>query len=155
MWIHVGSIATHYFFYSLFSIFFLNFSPKCRREYNQSETPQKYVCFCGQKTDPVFHPWLLPHSCGETCGRPLKPSCGHTCLLLCHPGEWHNHSHSQKSAKQLRIMLLVDFIVWMKIKYSWLDSQTSNIKRSQCPSFLTQNFVFLLTGPINKNFILI
>ncbi|XP_049812218.1 NF-X1-type zinc finger protein NFXL1 [Schistocerca nitens] len=60
--------------------------PKCRHEYEEKAIPQKYYCFCGRTLDPPFHPWLLPHSCGETCGRPLEPLCGHDCLLLCHPG---------------------------------------------------------------------
>ena len=30
--------------------------------------------------------WVLPHSCGDVCGRQLLPECGHECLLLCHPG---------------------------------------------------------------------
>ena len=31
---------------------------------------------------------LVPHSCGEVCGRPLATTaqCPHTCLDLCHPG---------------------------------------------------------------------
>nr|CAD7597142.1 unnamed protein product [Timema genevievae] len=60
--------------------------PKCRHEYDQQSTPKRYTCFCGQTEDPPYHPWLVPHSCGETCGRPLQPLCGHDCLLLCHPG---------------------------------------------------------------------
>ena len=62
--------------------------PKCRFE--RSELPRKYTCYCGKVDDPAFDPWILPHSCGETCGKPLKgPStgkCGHKCLILCHPG---------------------------------------------------------------------
>ncbi|KAK8747304.1 hypothetical protein OTU49_016736 [Cherax quadricarinatus] len=60
--------------------------PKCRNEYTQSIIPTKYLCFCGKKVDPQFDPWLIPHSCGETCMKKLRPFCGHTCLLLCHPG---------------------------------------------------------------------
>ncbi|KAK6172951.1 hypothetical protein SNE40_016503 [Patella caerulea] len=60
--------------------------PKCRHEYQQSDCPTKYYCFCGKVADPPFDPWLVPHSCGQTCGRKLKPDCGHSCLLLCHPG---------------------------------------------------------------------
>lgn len=60
--------------------------PKCRKEYESDSVPQRYFCFCGQKENPPHHSWLVPHSCGETCGRPLQPACGHTCLLLCHPG---------------------------------------------------------------------
>lgn len=60
--------------------------PKCRSTYDESHIPDKYTCYCGQVTDPSFDPWLVPHSCGETCGKPLKPDCGHSCLILCHPG---------------------------------------------------------------------
>ena len=31
-------------------------------------------------------PWIAPHTCGELCGKALPGACGHTCLLLCHPG---------------------------------------------------------------------
>ncbi|CAL4139138.1 unnamed protein product, partial [Meganyctiphanes norvegica] len=62
------------------------FCPKCRAEYQQKSIPTKYACFCGKQTDPVFDPWLVPHSCGNNCGKKLKPECGHVCLLLCHPG---------------------------------------------------------------------
>ncbi|KAI0215478.1 NF-X1-type zinc finger protein NFXL1 [Lamellibrachia satsuma] len=62
------------------------FCPKCRHEYKQMECPTRYYCFCGKEEDPQFDPWLVPHSCGQVCGRRLKPDCGHSCLLLCHPG---------------------------------------------------------------------
>lgn len=65
---------------------FFTFSPKCRSQYSQRAIPTRYLCFCGKKIDPAFDPWLPPHSCGEICGRKLKPLCGHSCLLLCHPG---------------------------------------------------------------------
>ncbi|KAI3840536.1 hypothetical protein MKW92_010485 [Papaver armeniacum] len=48
--------------------------------------PSKYLCYCGKTQDPDNDPWILPHSCGEVCERPLKYECGHYCLLLCHPG---------------------------------------------------------------------
>ncbi|KAG5125391.1 hypothetical protein JHK82_032128 [Glycine max] len=60
--------------------------PKCRSEYPKSHIPKTYFCFCGKIENPPNDPWILPHSCGEVCGRPLKHSCGHHCLLLCHPG---------------------------------------------------------------------
>ncbi|KAL3837753.1 hypothetical protein ACJIZ3_022344 [Penstemon smallii] len=60
--------------------------PKCRTDYPQSQTPKNYYCFCGKVQDPPPDPWILPHSCGEICGRALKHECGHLCLLLCHPG---------------------------------------------------------------------
>jgi NF-X1-type zinc finger protein NFXL1 len=60
--------------------------PKCRHTYSDKEIPTRYTCFCGKVVDPQFDPWNVPHSCGETCGKPLKPDCGHQCLILCHPG---------------------------------------------------------------------
>nr|XP_060634470.1 NF-X1-type zinc finger protein NFXL1 [Anolis sagrei ordinatus] len=60
--------------------------PKCRFEYKRSETPSRYYCYCGKVEDPPLDPWLVPHSCGQVCERDFKPSCGHKCLLLCHPG---------------------------------------------------------------------
>ena len=60
--------------------------PKCRMEYSVCETPQEYRCMCNAVADPPWDPWILPHSCGGTCGRRLMPDCGHDCVLLCHPG---------------------------------------------------------------------
>ncbi|KAF5301721.1 hypothetical protein FQA39_LY10652 [Lamprigera yunnana] len=60
--------------------------PKCRQNYNPSDIPKKYLCFCKKTENPSFQPLLVPHSCGETCQKYLKPLCGHKCLLLCHPG---------------------------------------------------------------------
>ncbi|XP_073975324.1 NF-X1-type zinc finger protein NFXL1 [Rhodnius prolixus] len=60
--------------------------PKCRKDYKADSIPNHYLCFCGNKLNPEFHPWLIPHSCGDTCNKPLEPKCGHDCLLLCHPG---------------------------------------------------------------------
>lgn len=61
--------------------------PKCRVEYTKTQIPKKYFCFCGKLEDPPSDdPWVLPHSCGEICDRPLRHNCGHNCLLLCHPG---------------------------------------------------------------------
>ena len=51
-----------------------------------AEAPRQYMCMCGAVADPAFDPWLLPHTCGATCGHELQPACGHSCLLLCHPG---------------------------------------------------------------------
>lgn len=61
-------------------------SPKCRTEFDQKETPKRYHCYCHKEIDPQFDPWLIPHSCGQTCGKRIVPECGHICLLLCHPG---------------------------------------------------------------------
>ncbi|XP_065193912.1 NF-X1-type zinc finger protein NFXL1-like [Sycon ciliatum] len=60
--------------------------PKCRHEYPRTQLPSFYFCYCGQQRDPEFDEWLTPHSCGNTCERKLNPQCGHTCMLLCHPG---------------------------------------------------------------------
>ncbi|GAV90902.1 LOW QUALITY PROTEIN: hypothetical protein CFOL_v3_34302, partial [Cephalotus follicularis] len=61
--------------------------PKCRSDYKRSDIPKTYSCFCGKLHDPPCdNPWILPHSCGEICGRQLLTRCGHFCLLLCHPG---------------------------------------------------------------------
>ncbi|XP_011876774.1 PREDICTED: NF-X1-type zinc finger protein NFXL1 [Vollenhovia emeryi] len=60
--------------------------PKCRMEYDQEQIPRLYRCFCKKTVDPPHQPWAIPHSCGETCGKPLQPECGHKCVLLCHPG---------------------------------------------------------------------
>ncbi|XP_022742209.1 NF-X1-type zinc finger protein NFXL2 isoform X2 [Durio zibethinus] len=61
--------------------------PKCRSSYSKSQIPRSYLCFCGKLQDPPSdNPWILPHSCGEICNRPLPNNCGHFCLLLCHPG---------------------------------------------------------------------
>ncbi|XP_072040523.1 NF-X1-type zinc finger protein NFXL1-like [Amphiura filiformis] len=60
--------------------------PKCRADYRMAACPRQYLCFCGKEKDPPAHPWLAPHTCGQTCEKPLRPQCGHKCLLLCHPG---------------------------------------------------------------------
>lgn len=51
--------------------------------------PQHYACFCKKEFNPANHLWLVPHSCGELCGKPLKSQyglCSHRCMILCHPG---------------------------------------------------------------------
>ncbi|CAA6654762.1 unnamed protein product [Spirodela intermedia] len=48
--------------------------------------PRIYYCYCGKVENPPPDPWIVPHSCGEICGRSLRGDCGHHCLLLCHPG---------------------------------------------------------------------
>lgn len=60
--------------------------PKCRTAYTPSEVPLEYHCFCGKQKDPPLDPWLAPHTCGDMCGKELAAGCGHTCVLLCHPG---------------------------------------------------------------------
>ena len=56
--------------------------------------PRDYTCFCGKLTNPewIRNEGLVPHTCGEICGRPLATgdgvsTCPHTCSDLCHPGE--------------------------------------------------------------------
>ena len=56
--------------------------------------PRDYTCFCGKLINPewIRNEGLVPHTCGEICGRPLATgddiaSCPHTCSDLCHPGE--------------------------------------------------------------------
>nr|CAB3472083.1 unnamed protein product [Digitaria exilis] len=60
--------------------------PKCRFAYTKSQTPTSYLCFCSKTEDPAPDPWILPHSCGDVCGRRLNANvdsgCEHTCLLL-------------------------------------------------------------------------
>ncbi|XP_055376175.1 NF-X1-type zinc finger protein NFXL1 [Condylostylus longicornis] len=60
--------------------------PKCRSNYNVESIPRLYECFCKKEVNPPYHPWIIPHSCGEKCEKYLEPYCGHKCLLLCHPG---------------------------------------------------------------------
>ena len=43
------------------------------------------TCWCGKAPDPQPIPGLPPHTCGQTCGRPLL--CPHICNLLCHAGK--------------------------------------------------------------------
>lgn len=62
------------------------YCPQCRTEYAKAEIPTQYLCFCRKEENPESHPWTIPHSCGEVCGKSLKPDCGHKCVLLCHPG---------------------------------------------------------------------
>ncbi|XP_043229933.1 NF-X1-type zinc finger protein NFXL1-like [Amphibalanus amphitrite] len=60
--------------------------PNCRRPYGRDQVPSRYRCYCGKTPDPPPDPWLLPHACDQRCERPLRPECGHRCLLQCHPG---------------------------------------------------------------------
>mmetsp|Transcript_32563 Transcript_32563/g.52758 ORF Transcript_32563/g.52758 Transcript_32563/m.52758 type:complete len:944 (-) Transcript_32563:401-3232(-) len=62
------------------------YCPNCRGAYPHEEVPQKYFCFCSKEQDPPVDRWLVPHSCGQICSKPLIPACGHECKLLCHPG---------------------------------------------------------------------
>ena len=49
--------------------------------------------FLWKMIDPEFDPWIVPHSCGDTCGKELQPKCGHQCLILCHPGTFEDLSN--------------------------------------------------------------
>ena len=60
--------------------------PNCRQTYPPAAIPTRYTCYCSKVVDPPFDPWCVPHSCGDPCGRRLRPDCGHQCLILCHPG---------------------------------------------------------------------
>lgn len=60
--------------------------PQCRKDYQPADKPTQYECFCSKETNPQPQPFLVPHSCGEICGKLLQPKCGHDCKLLCHPG---------------------------------------------------------------------
>lgn len=54
-----------------------------------TQIPQHYTCFCKKELTPASHLWLVPHSCGELCEKPLKSQhglCSHNCMILCHPG---------------------------------------------------------------------
>jgi len=71
--------------------------PGCRSVKFIPSKEIRYACFCGKRTDPPSDLYLIPHSCGEPCGKPLKRKilvgggnrddlCPHTCVLQCHPG---------------------------------------------------------------------
>ncbi|PRP88058.1 NF-X1-type zinc finger protein [Planoprotostelium fungivorum] len=50
----------------------------------------QYTCYCTKTTqtrDPAYRPDVIPHSCGDRCGRKRKDTdCPHGCVELCHPG---------------------------------------------------------------------
>ena len=50
--------------------------------------PSEYRCFCRKQRNPEWgrNEGLVPHTCGELCGRSRGPSCPHRCAELCHPG---------------------------------------------------------------------
>ncbi|EME27889.1 transcriptional repressor NF-X1 [Galdieria sulphuraria] len=61
--------------------------PACRKNYTQVSL--EYFCFCGKQKEPHLEPGIVPHSCGNICGKSLAKkgsNCPHTCLELCHPG---------------------------------------------------------------------
>lgn len=73
--------------------------PGCQSVQLTSSREIRYVCFCGKRPDPPSDLYLIPHSCGEPCGKPLEREalvnggrgsredhCPHVCVLQCHPG---------------------------------------------------------------------
>jgi transcriptional repressor NF-X1 len=50
--------------------------------------PREYLCFCRKLRNPEWNrnEGVVPHSCGEVCGRRRAPPCPHTCVELCHAG---------------------------------------------------------------------
>lgn len=63
--------------------------PGCQSVQLTSSNEIKYLCFCGKRPDPPSDFYLIPHSCGESCGKPLGGDeclCPHVCVLQCHPG---------------------------------------------------------------------
>jgi hypothetical protein len=50
--------------------------------------PADYRCFCRKQRNPDWarNEGLVPHTCGELCGRARGPECPHRCAELCHPG---------------------------------------------------------------------
>ena len=59
--------------------------PGCQLIHNSSCLPISH-CFCGKMQQPPPRVGILPHSCGEICGRPRSNGCMHPCPLPCHPG---------------------------------------------------------------------
>ncbi|KAM7279977.1 hypothetical protein ACFE04_007111 [Oxalis oulophora] len=68
--------------------------PGCQLVQHTSSKDIRYVCFCGKRPEPPSDLYLTPHSCGESCGKPLEKHadgreedhCPHACVLQCHPG---------------------------------------------------------------------
>ncbi|GJQ14359.1 hypothetical protein GpartN1_g6150.t1 [Galdieria partita] len=61
--------------------------PACRKDY--TEISLDYFCFCGKQKEPSPEAGIVPHSCGNICGKSLAKNgsdCPHTCPELCHPG---------------------------------------------------------------------
>jgi len=50
--------------------------------------PADYRCFCRKLKNPEWNrnEGLVPHSCGEVCGRSREDGCVHTCVDICHAG---------------------------------------------------------------------
>lgn len=72
--------------------------PGCQHVQLTSSKEIQYLCFCRKRTDPPSDLYVTPHSCGESCGKPLERDvttacegkeeylCPHACVLQCHPG---------------------------------------------------------------------
>jgi len=60
-----------------------NYCPNCHKEFDY--TPNEYYCFCRKVINPVFNEYIIPHSCGNICGK-VRSSCNHPCKDRCHPG---------------------------------------------------------------------
>jgi NF-X1-type zinc finger protein NFXL1 len=82
--------------------------PACRHKYEDFEIPRHYECFCGKERDPVVQDWLIAHSCGNLCLKPLENECGHKCMLLCHPGK--------NSSEYLKQLLIIQFFFLFNFK---------------------------------------
>lgn len=50
--------------------------------------PSEYRCFCRKLRNPEWNrnEGMVPHSCGEVCGRSKGDPCCHACVELCHAG---------------------------------------------------------------------
>lgn len=60
--------------------------PGCQSVYPL--VPREYLCFCRKLRNPEWNrnEGVVPHSCGEVCGRRRGPPCPHSCVELCHAG---------------------------------------------------------------------
>jgi hypothetical protein len=57
--------------------------PFCK--YTLGDEPSEYYCYCHKMTNPKFNEYIVPHSCGNMCGR-RRSDCSHPCKEKCHPG---------------------------------------------------------------------
>ena len=69
------------------------------------------------QVNPKFDPWSVPHSCGETCERGLDPDCGHSCLLLCHPGNLVLRFYVFIDKNKVANLIFINILKWSK--YMW------------------------------------
>ena len=58
--------------------------PGCQLSIKASKK-MEYRCFCGKVVNPELQKFLVPHTCGQMCGRTFR--CPHKCTNLCHPGK--------------------------------------------------------------------